>query len=139
MTRRYKDAEGNYLDIFECDGGFYLAWYIPEDDDVGECIGERPPSRLSKDAWEGRVLYETVKQFTDRRDSTHGFLFDSMNKAKQALRAANEALRAKAPTPEWMAKALEAGWRPPAGQTVKPRARRAVKTKRSTRRRRSRT
>jgi len=131
MARRYKDEEGNYLNIFDSGRGYYLAWYLPEENEPGECVGSLTPSEFSKDNWESRVLYETIKQFADERDPAYGFLFDSMNRAKQALRAANEALFAKAPTPEWMIKALEAGWRPPAShQTAKPDAEKATKAKR---------
>ena len=118
-TKRYVASDGCYLTVDERAEGIYIAWYLPEEDDVGGYIGEGPeaqePASDDIEAWENWVVYETVKTHADGKDG-RAFYFETVRKAKIALAACNVALATKSrPWPSWAIQAKEAGWTPPEG------------------------
>ena len=121
-TKRYKDEEGRYLAIDDRCDDFCLGWYIPDENDFGAHVGEDarevekvlatkepPESRADFDNW---VVIVAVHKLADGVGA-HGFYFESMKRAKEALAAANLALLSKNVWPDWALKAKAAGWTPP--------------------------
>jgi hypothetical protein len=120
---RYKDAEGQYLDIDEHVGDYIvkIGWYLPDEGEFGLYLSnERMPST---DGDETNNAIEVLKKFFKEHKlemplQGHDFEFESMSMAKAALRAINVALhyqREQRPLPEWAQKASAAGWLPPKG------------------------
>ena len=121
-ARRYKSPDGSYLMIEEnARLGPQVVWYIPEHG-VGGAVGDIEPTDTlpgdpeeRRSQWEVNTAYRAVQPFADGHVKHYGFTFESMAKAKLALRAANEALRSDTLMPAWAVAALEAGWTPPEG------------------------
>ena len=122
-ARRYKSPDGAYLIIDDnARNGLQIVWYMPDQDDIGGTVGEGEPTDTLPDDpekrllhWEVNTAYRAVQPFADGHVKHYGFTFESMAKAKLALRAANEALRSDTLMPAWAVAALEAGWTPPEG------------------------
>jgi len=101
-SRKYVAEDGSYLDIDDrLHGGFHrIAWFLPEDDDFGAYVGDRdvwsnPQEDEDSDpktVWELKTADEAVKPFAYGKDSSSGYQFESEKDARNALRAANEAL-----------------------------------------------
>lgn len=115
-ARRYKDAEGNYLMVTGDIHGFRVCWFCPDIDSEGSSLGERAPRGGDNSAaeQENRLAYMAAEPFSDTRDCA-GFLFETERRAKEALRAADEALLSGEVWPDWARKARDAGWTPPEG------------------------
>jgi len=115
-TDTYVCDDGSYLDIDERAKGLYIAWYLPNDGNFGAYLGEdaelspKPPN--DKEGWEMWTANRAVRPLSEGRDQ-HGYVFETMKAAKEALAAANQALRGDSPWPQWAIKAKAAGWTPP--------------------------
>jgi hypothetical protein len=121
-VRQYVTEDGDSLSIDDSRNNIQIAWFC--DGDYGMYVGEpfdgmeskEPPS--VKDSWEIWIVHQTIKVFSDGTSKNRGFYFDTMAKAKKALKAANIALNegmSKAAWPEWAIQAQAAGWTPPSG------------------------
>jgi hypothetical protein len=134
-VKRYVAPEGEYLDIFESSGhqqpyGYYIAWFLVEDGDVGGVLGDEkyPKNYVPKNegSWSCYTATMAVDAFAKTLDSdrvTKGnsydtWYFERRSDAVEALRQANAALSLgwqDKPMPEWAVTALAAGWTPPKG------------------------
>lgn len=115
-TKKYVSSDKSYLMIDENDY-FYIAWYLPDDDDLGAYLGDsgdpQGESPDDRDEWEVWTACKAVQPFALHRSAT-GFAFETEAIVRRALRAANEALnRGGGPWPEWAIRAQDAGWTPP--------------------------
>ncbi len=121
--RRYKSEDGSYLVIDIQDGAHRLAWYLPEEADVGAYVGERQlndaPGETDEERkarWEIMTADAAAKPFSCGVSSSYGYEFETRKQAQLALLAANESLlNGGAPMPQWATAALAAGWKPPKG------------------------
>ena len=112
----WKDDDGCYLIVMQLDmygDEHFLAWYIPEDGDVGGSIGE---------VEKGQPHEEICRLARENGGKKRGgrYLWPSKKAADAALRAINAAMlawEAGKPLPEWALKATAEGWTPPKGWT----------------------
>ncbi len=99
-------------------GLFRIHWYIPEDGDLGACLGDYLlPPQLCEDA-EHRIATESAKALNTGELDTVGLYWYTRSGASKALAAAKAALtvhRSAKPWPEWAKQALAAGWKAPKG------------------------
>lgn len=112
------------LIIEECNEGYYLVWYFPEEEDLGGCLGDSDYAENSlaksknQDERETIAAHFAAKALSDFKSPRYGFIFETKSKAKAALTAANAAIkvqRSEKPWPEWAKTALAAGWKAPKG------------------------
>jgi hypothetical protein len=123
MPKKYKGADGSYLDIEHHNGMFRIAWYLPEDGDFGTYCGDLAledgsgkTDEEKKEIWEINTASKAVEPFSCVRNDVDGYEFETLKQAKLALLAANTSLLNEgAPMPEWAIRASEAGWKPPKG------------------------
>lgn len=112
------------IDVFEERRGYVLRWIV--DGDCGGEIGELdPPTKMpttSNAERENWIVYKAAEPFAEPdKDKYEGFTFESLSKARTALRAVRAALRVDAaaqqgvPWPAWAVTAQAAGWKPPRG------------------------
>lgn len=113
------DEDKGVLGIREDRYLFRIGWYFADGGDFGAMLGEgsvptKAPSGESD--WEHWMASRTAAQCKPQRDGD-GFYWESKSDARKALVAINAAikLRADKPMPEWAAKALAEGWKPPKG------------------------
>lgn len=101
--------------------GYFLAWYFPEEGDIGATLGEseyteEQLARAKPNDWE-HVKATITASRTDgvERCGSDGYRWQSKTKAQAALRAINAAIkdRASKPWPDWAVKAKAAGWKAP--------------------------
>lgn len=118
---RYKDADGQYLDVAYLHGQYYIAWWIPEDSDFGLFLANR--TTKAEDGEETFIAIRTCVGFfslkkLDLPKEGHDFVFESERQARECLRIINAELhwwRSKKPIPDWAKMALSQGWKPPDG------------------------
>ena len=120
--KRYKDEDGNYLDIHETSYGFKIGWYIPEWEDFGSYIGETGGE-------EDKIIKPLVIELVGEDYSSHNgtYIFDTHREAQNILKILNMALIDNEKNPRWPAWAIQAkneGWIPPEGW--KPKKRRKI-------------
>ena len=112
----WKDDDGCHLVVVQLDqyGDEHLiAWFIPEDGDVGGAIGECESEQPHKEIC--RLAKENGGKKKDGR-----YLWPGKRAADVALRAINAGMlawEAGKPLPEWAIKAAAEGWTPPKGWT----------------------
>jgi hypothetical protein len=119
---RYKDADGQYLDIDESRYEIKIAWYLPDEGDFGLYLANESHSK-----WEGaeetNVAIDVLRDYWKSKgwalpSEGRDFEFESRSQAKEALRLINARLfylGENKPLPEWAKKALAEGWNPPKG------------------------
>jgi hypothetical protein len=108
-----------YLIITEERGAYRIAWYLPEDGDIGGSLGQDKNDGIGDTPnddgdWEHWAASKAVRATGARRDSM-SFCWDSRSEAAAALRFAKAALKQERPLPEWATKALAEGWPMPKG------------------------
>lgn len=125
------------LVVTEENNGFGIAWYFPEEEDIGGRIGEwihtsddlvAVEEEIRQAAKTGSVddeLFEkrenivvAIAASTTRnvQARTFGYLWESRSDANAALRLINGAIKnlsRDVPWPDWATQAAAAGWKPP--------------------------
>lgn len=125
-TKKFKGPEGETLEVTPgtSPGTYMICWIFPRDEfSEGASIGEDvsgPEPDPASDQWISWKAYHVAKKFgmVHYRPKWEPLLFENEKKAKEALRAINEALTTPGSVwPDWAKKAKAAGWTPPEGWT----------------------
>lgn len=114
-------AKKSVLQVVDHRRGYAIAWV--EDGEEGAYIGEfkgmtEKESRKGRDARECYLAELVVSQIKSGHQYVAGHLYvwERKSDAEAVRKAINAALKADAETmPEWAAKALAEGWKPPKG------------------------
>lgn len=99
-------------------GLFRIHWYIPEDGDLGACLGDYRLNATSDEDTEHRAATEGAIALNTGELDADGLYWYTRSAASKALTAAKAALtvhRSAKPWPEWAKQALAAGWKAPKG------------------------
>jgi hypothetical protein len=99
-------------------GLFRIFWYLPDEDDLGACLGDYLLPRQPCEDAEHRLATESAKALNTGELDTVGLYWYTRSAASKALAAAKAALtihRSAKPWPEWAKQALAAGWKAPKG------------------------
>lgn len=119
--KKYKSPDGAYLRIGDDGRTYQIAWYFPDIQETGACLGDlcdypAPTTDEEKrEVWEMVTASKAVEPFSSGRKQHYGFEFETEHAAKKALAAANAALNLGPEMPDWAVKAAAAGWTPPKG------------------------
>lgn len=109
-------------------GEFVIAWWLAEEDEAGELLGDRKHDRENlespdRDAFECAAAYfEGIEAARAtgayKRSARDPWVWDSRSKAAAALsiiKAGISARRRSRTIPEWAKTAIAHGWKPPKG------------------------
>lgn len=102
-------------------GRHRIAWYFPEDGDIGGNIGEKKYketdlAKAKPDDWDHVAASLAAEQTENVARDNYGLYWESYDDARRALRAIKLAVKSKSkPWPEWAVKASAAGWKAPKG------------------------
>ena len=95
---------------------FYIAWYFPEDEDVGATLGEDLSTIDDPDVDQDHFIATKYLMSIECERDTYGFYWETKSGAQKALREIKAQINLKMGNkemPDWAKKALEAGWKPP--------------------------
>lgn len=107
----WKSSTGEYLVEIDTRDGFGLAWFIPEDDEIGGSLGDLSPS-----CEEDEIAHKVAIAHGGQLTRMEGFEWESHAAAKKARIAIERALleyEGAKPWPEWAKTAQKHGWKPP--------------------------
>jgi hypothetical protein len=125
MAKKYKDDDGMYLALVDKGDRWTFGWYSDEEGyatcevndilDDPEYTSDTAP--VEKTKWESWIVAQVALEHGIDGGSHRGFKIKK--DAREAMRAANEALMsgARKPEPAWVAHARAAGWAAPEGWT----------------------
>lgn len=122
-TEEMFEHKNNFLFVKPDERGWMIAWWEADEAEEGTDLYPDaefdPEDEEDDDAWENQVACDAVAKLDTTREDDEDvdeavFYWVSRDDAEKACAAAMVAVLAYRENPKWAAKALAAGWTPPA-------------------------